>query len=89
MMSEEMICENNILEYNCKYYLIKPLNGMDVKYGIKIDKYNKDNKLVDSKCIPNIFDSKEKMIKGIRILNKLQVTPITLEDVVIDNIYSR
>ena len=89
MMNEQMICENNILEYNFKYYLIEPLNNIDEKYGIKIDKYDVNRKLIDSKCIPSIFDSKEKMIKAIRILNKLQVTPITLEDVIIDNIYSR
>lgn len=88
-MNEQMICENNILEYNFKYYLIEPLNNIDEKYGIKIDKYDVNRKLIDSKCIPSIFYSKEKMIKAIRILNKLQVTPITLEDVIIDNIYSR
>lgn len=89
-MNEQMICENNILEYSFKYYLIEPLNNIDKKmYGIKIDKYNKDSRLVDTKCISSIFDSKDKMIKAIRLLNKLQVTPITLEDVVIDNIYSR
>lgn len=88
-MNEKMICENRILEYNCKYYLIEPLNSIDKRYGIKIDKYDNKNKLIDSKCIPSIFDSKEKMIKAIRILNKLQVTPITLEDVVMDNIYSK
>ncbi len=89
-MNEKIICENSILEYNFKYYLVEPLdNTNNEMYGIKIDKYSADNELVDTKCIPNIFQSREKMIKAIRILNKLQVTPITLEDIVIDNIYTK
>lgn len=94
-MNEKLICENNILDYNYKYYLVKaPCNtdgnlNQNFKYGVKIDKYSVVGKIVDSKCVPHIFDTEEKMIKAIRIINKLQVTPITLEDIVIDNVYSR
>ena len=91
-MNEELICSSTILNNKYEYYLVESnLNveclGEIVRYGVKINNYNEDKKLVDTKCICDIFGSKPKMMKAIRILSKLQVTPITLEDVVIDNIY--
>ena len=94
-MNEKLICENEILDDNYKYYLVGPaseerrMSNDDFKYGIKIDKYNSNGEIIESKCVQHIFESKEKMIKAIRILNKLQVTPITLEDIVMDNVYLR
>lgn len=94
-MNEMLICENNILDHKYRYYLVERLYKKNDKmhesfrYGIKIEKYNVNDEFVDSECIVNIFESKEKTIKAIRILNKLQVTPITLKDIVIDNIYTR
>ena len=44
---------------------------------------------VSRNAIYRNFETKDKMIKAIRIINKLQVTPITLEDIVIDNVYTR
>lgn len=94
-MNENLICESSILENQYKYYLVECIGNINrdssntLRYGIRINKYNEAGEVVESKCVPNIFESKEKMIKGIRILNKLQVTPITLEDIVMDNVYLR
>lgn len=89
MMNEELISENNILEYKYRYYLVETASKLELKFGVRIDQYNNGGKIVDSKCVPHIFETREKMIKAIRIMNKLQVTPITLEDVIKDNVYSR
>ena len=91
-MSEILICENTILGYKYKYFLIEKLCkiesvGTILRYGIKVKEYDVKGKLIDSKAICDIFGNKLKMIKAIGILKKLEVTPITLEDVVIDNIY--
>ena len=94
-MNETLIYQNKILDYNYKYYLVESSCSVNdntkeiLKYGIKIEKCNIADEIVDFKCMPNIFESREKMLKAIRILNKLKVTPITLEDIVIDNVYTR
>ena len=90
-MNEELICSNRIQDNKYNYYLVESTCNIEyvgevLRYGIKINKYNLNNKIVDTKCIFDIFDSKSKMIKAIRILSKLEVTPITLEDIVVDNI---
>lgn len=91
-MNEELVCENVVKKYNYKYYLIESECNIDAlgsikRYGMKVESYDINNNLVDAKTIYDIFGNKEKMIKGINILKRLEVTPITLEDVIIDNIY--
>ena len=90
-MNEELICSNKILDNYYNYYLVESFCNIEclgkiLRYGVKINKYNKNNKLIDTKCICDILGNKIKMIKTIRNLSRLKVTPITLEDVVIDNI---
>ena len=91
-MNENLICENVVQMYSYKYYLVE--SQCDIKtlgnikrYGMKVESYDINKNLIDTKTIVDIFGSKEKMIKGIGILKKLEVTPVTLEDVIIDNIY--
>ncbi len=91
-MSEILICESNILENSYKYFLVEKVCdiesiGKSIRYGIKVNSYNKNGRITDTKTIYDVFGNKRKMIKAIDILMKLKVTPITLEDVVIDNIY--
>ena len=91
-MNEDLVFENVIQKYNYKYYLVESMCNVESlgsikRYGIKVESYDTNNNLVDTKTVADIFGSKEKMIKGINVLKKLEVTPITLEDVVIDNIY--
>lgn len=91
-MNEELICENNISCYKYSYYLIESVCDIDalgkvIRYGIKINCYDNSNRIVESKCVKDVFGNKNKMIKGIEILKRLEVTPVTLEDVIIDNIY--
>lgn len=91
-MNKNLICENAVQKYNYKYYLVETKCEIDAvgntkRYGMKVEAYNENNELTDTKTIEDIFGSKEKMIKGINILRKLEVTPLTLEDVIIDNIY--
>jgi len=91
-MKEDLICENVVQRYRYKYYLIESRSNKEVihdnkRYGMKIESYDANNNLIETKTIADIFGSKSKMIKGIGILKTLEVTPITLEDVIIDNIY--
>ncbi len=91
-MNEKFVCENVVKKYNYKYYLIESECNIDTlgsikRYGMKVESYDVNNNLVDAKTVYDIFGNKEKMIKGINILKRLEVTPITLEDVIIDNIY--
>ena len=91
-MKENLVCENVVKKYNYRYYLVESICRIEnlggvKRYGMKIESYDLQNNLVDTKTILDIFGSKEKMIKGISILKKLEVTPLTLEDIVIDNIY--
>lgn len=91
-MIENLICENVVQKYSYKYYLIESECKIDIagnskRYGMKVEAYNEDNELIDTKTIEDIFGNREKMIKGINILKKLEVTPLTLEDIIIDNIY--
>lgn len=91
-MEQNLICENVVQKYSYKYYLVESECKIDIvgnmkRYGMKVEAYDENNELVDSKTIGDIFGSKEKMIKGINILKRLEVTPLTLEDVIIDNIY--
>lgn len=91
-MNQNLICENVVQQYRYKYYLIESECKIDTlgnikRYGMKVESYNENNELSDTKTIEDIFGSKEKMIKGINILKKLEVTPLTLEDIIIDNIY--
>lgn len=90
-MNEELICENRILNNNYKYYLTENTFNIEsigekIRYGIKVNGYDCNNDLIDSKSVLDVFDSRIKMIKAICILKRLEVTPITLEDVIIDNI---
>jgi len=91
-MNEELVYENVVQKYSYKYYLIEAQCDIDTigsikRYGMKVESYDRDNNLVDTKTVSDIFGSKDKMLKGIGILKKLEVTPITLEDIIIDNIY--
>ena len=91
-MNEMLICENVIQKYNYKYYLVESECNIEnlgntTRYGMKVESYDIDNNLVDTKTIFDIFGSRDKMLKGISILKKLEVTPVTLEDIIIDNIY--
>lgn len=91
-MNENLICENVVQKYNYKYYLIESECDIEnlgniKRYGMKVESYDVNNNLIDTKTIVDIFGNKDKMIKGIGILKKLEVTPVTLEDVIIDNIY--
>ncbi len=90
-MSEEMIGESTILNCKYEYYLIKSICNIEsignkLRYGIKVNSYDFNNNLVDTKCIFDIFGNKSKMIRVIKTLKRLQVTPVTLEDIIIDNI---
>ena len=91
-MNEDLICENMVQKYCYKYYLVESKCNIETvgyvkRYGMKVESYDVNRNLIDTKTIVDIFGSKEKMIKGIGILKKLEVTPVTLEDVIIDNIY--
>ena len=91
-MNEDLICENMVQKYCYKYYLVESKCNIETvgyvkRYGIKVESYDVNRNLVDTKTIADIFGSREKMVKGIGILKKLEVTPVTLEDVIIDNIY--
>lgn len=91
-MNKNLICENVVQKYRYKYYLIESECKIDAvgnikRYGMKVEAYDENNELTDAKTIEDIFGSKEKMLKGINILKKLEVTPLTLEDIIIDNIY--
>lgn len=91
-MNENLICENVVQKFKYKYYLVESecridANGNIKRYGMKVEAYDENNNLSDTKTIEDIFGSREKMIKGINILKRLEVTPLTLEDVIIDNIY--
>ena len=91
-MNENLVFENVVQKYNYKYYSVESVCDVDTlgsikRYGIKIESYDTNNNLIDTKTVADIFGSKEKMIKGINVLKKLEVTPITLEDVIVDNIY--
>ena len=91
-MNEDLICESIVQKYSYKYYLVESDCNIETlgsikRYGIKVESYDTCNNLIDAKTIVDIFGSKEKMIKGIGILKKLEVTPVTLEDIIIDNIY--
>lgn len=91
-MKENLLYENVVQKYSYKYYLIESTDNIESisdskRYGMKIESYDEQNNLIDTKTVKDIFGSKSKMIKGISILKKLEVTPVTLEDVIIDNIY--
>lgn len=91
-MNEELVYENVVQKYSYKYYLVESECNIDAignikRYGMKVESYDVNNNLIDTKAVPDIFGSKDKMIKGIGILKRLEVTPVTLEDVIIDNIY--
>lgn len=91
-MNENLVFENVVQKYNYKYYLIESICNIESlgsvkRYGIKVESYDTNNNLVDTKTVKDIFGSKEKMLKGIKVLKNLEVTPITLEDVILDNIY--
>lgn len=91
-VSEILIGENTIEKNNYKYFLVEKACdiesvGVTTRYGVKVDSYNQNGKITDTRTISDVFGSKSKMIKAIEILKKLEVTPITLEDIIIDNIY--
>ena len=91
-MNENLVCENVVKKYNYKYYLVESICNIEAigntkRYGIKIESYDADNNLIDSKTIIDIFGKKETMLRSIEIMSNLEVTPITLEDIIVDNIY--
>lgn len=91
-MNEKLVCENVVQKYSYKYYLVESeynleSTGSIKMYGMKIDSYDLNSNLVDTKTVANILSNKEEMIKCIGILKRFEVTPVTLEDVIIDNIY--
>lgn len=89
---QECMMETLLKNYIYKYYLIeysafdKYLYKIIRTYGVKIQKLTKERIEVESKTINNISINKERVKKIIRLLNRFQVTPITLEDIVVDNI---
>jgi len=91
-MNENFVGENVVKQCKYKYYLVESQCDLEIlgdikRYGMKVESYDVNGILMETKTIEDIFGSREKMLKGINILKKLEVTPVTLEDVIIDNIY--
>lgn len=71
--------DNNIYTY----YLVKnKINGIDV-FGMQITK-KKKHKIIEKKCVKNIFVNKEQALNTIINFSKNLVTPIALKEIVED-----
>lgn len=89
---ENSIClyDRYIKDFRCKYYITKSIKqfvtGEDLVncFGVKIDKLNKDGKILSSAEVGDVGINETDVREFIKLLNDGAVTPITLNDIVSD-----
>ena len=88
-MWQKCLFKTKINTFNCEYILVKSEadNGSKyITYGIKINKCDRYGNLLETKKVQDIGADKDKVIQIIKLLKDFKVTPVTLEDVIMDRI---
>lgn len=89
---EESVClyDRYIKDFRCKYYITKSTkkfvtgDSLVNCFGVKIDKLDDSGKLLSSAGVDDVGINERDVKDFVKVLNDGQVTPITLNDIVID-----
>ncbi len=79
----ECVYEKYIRDFRCKYYILKATKDY---VGIKIEKLNPNGEILEECAVENVDKDERKVRELLSRINKGKVTPITLKDVIADNV---
>lgn len=90
---EQSVClyDRYIKDFRCKYYITKTTKKfIDDKdsvnvYGVKIDKLDRMGGIISSAAVSEVGINENDVRRFLKVLNDGRVTPITLQDIVKDN----
>ncbi len=83
----ECMYERYIKDFRCKYYILKRTERYlddGEMYGIMIEKLDLNGKVIESAVVNSVDNNEPKVRKLIAKLNKARVTPVTLNDIIVD-----
>ena len=92
MKQIEYLYDSYIKDFKCKYYMVYSTKefvdlGDSINvFGVRVDKISKSGKIIATTTVDDIGINENDVRQFISILRDGQVTPITLEDIIKDNI---
>lgn len=88
----ECVYDKYIKDFKCKYYITKTVKKFIKEedlvntYGVKIDKFTKSGCLIETASVKDVGINESDVKLFIKSLSDGQVTPVTLKDIVEDNV---